>query len=76
MQVVVPSVPLAAVLQGTALTVSVEIPSLATMTRPVWLFGSSALPGCGARLGFAGASVAGAISRVEGGGLPAVPVVC
>src|SRR5580704_1726672 len=77
MQVVVPSVSLAAVLQGTALTVSVETPSLATMSRPVWLFGSSGPPVCGIRLGFAGAPVAdGANSRVEGGGVPAVPVVC
>lgn len=77
MQVVVPSVSLAAVLQGTALTVSVETPSLATMSRPVWLFGSSGPPDCGIRLGFAGAPVAdGANSRVEGGGVPAVPVVC
>jgi hypothetical protein len=73
MQVVVPSVSLAAVLQGTALTVSVETPSLATMSRPVWLFGSSGPPGCGTRLEFAGS---GANPRVEGGGLPAVPVVC
>jgi hypothetical protein len=40
MQVVVPSVSLAAVLHGTALTVFVETPSSATLFKPV------SLPGC------------------------------
>jgi hypothetical protein len=48
MQVVVPSVSLAAMLQGTALTVFVEIPSSATLSKPVSLLGSNGPPTGGA----------------------------
>src|SRR5258708_2023488 len=47
MQVVVPSVSRATVLQGTALTVFVETPSLATTSRPVGVPGFNGPPGCG-----------------------------
>src|SRR5882724_11265687 len=47
MQVVEPSVSRAAVLQGTALTVLVETPSLATTSRPVCVPGFNGPPGCG-----------------------------
>jgi hypothetical protein len=47
-QVVVPSVSLAAVLQGTALTVFVETPSSATLSKPVLLPGSNGPPTEGA----------------------------
>jgi hypothetical protein len=78
MQVVVPSVSLAAVPQGTALTVFVETPSSATTSRPVWLAGCNGPPCSGTTLGFAGVPIAGGANpRVEGGGLPVtVPVVC
>jgi hypothetical protein len=46
-QVVKPSVSFAAVLQGTALTISVEIPSFPTLDSPVVEFGSRGLPGAG-----------------------------
>jgi hypothetical protein len=41
MQVVVPSVSLAAVLQRTAFTIFVEIPSSATLSKPVAVPGSN-----------------------------------
>lgn len=48
MQVVVPSVSLAAVLQGTALTVFVEIPSSATLVKPTSLVMEMGPPPVGA----------------------------
>jgi hypothetical protein len=44
MQVVVPSVSLAAVAQGTASTILVDIPSSATSSKPVLFPGNSELP--------------------------------
>jgi hypothetical protein len=44
MQVVVPSVSLAAVAQGTASTVLVDIPFSATSSKPVLFPGNSELP--------------------------------
>lgn len=60
-QVVKPSVSLAAVLQGTAFTISVEIPSFPTLDSPVVEFGNRGLPGAG------GAPV-GAGTAIGGGG--------
>ena len=51
MQVVVPSVSRATVLQGTALTVFVEMPSLATTSRPVCVPEFNGPPGCGTTSG-------------------------
>ena len=47
-QVVNPSVSLATVPQGAALTVFVETPSLATLSRPVSVSGNRGLPASGA----------------------------
>ncbi len=44
MQVLVPSVSLAAVAQGTAFTVLVDIPSSATSSKPVLFPGNNELP--------------------------------
>ena len=54
-QVVKPSVSFAAVLQGTALTISVEIPSFPTLDSPVVEFGSRGLPGAGTAIAGLGA---------------------
>jgi hypothetical protein len=51
MQVVEPSVSRATVPQGTALTVFVEMPSLATTSRPVCVPGFNGPPGCGTTSG-------------------------
>src|SRR3981189_180947 len=51
MQVVVPSVSRATVLQGTAFTVFVEMPSLATTSRPVCVPGFNGPPGSGTTSG-------------------------
>jgi hypothetical protein len=47
-QVVEPSVSLATVSHGTALTVLVETPSSPTLSRPVVVLGSNEVPGAGA----------------------------
>src|ERR1700681_2124971 len=67
MQVVEPSVSRATVLQGTALTVLVETPSLATTSRPVCVPGFNGPPGCGTASG-PGAGADGATPTVEAGG--------
>src|SRR5712671_1051701 len=51
MQVVLPSVSRATVLQGTALTVSVDAASLETKSRPVCVPGFNGPPGCGTTSG-------------------------
>jgi len=66
MQVVVPSVSRATVLQGTALTVFVETPSLATTSRPVGVPGFNGPPGCGTTSG--PGDPAGATPTVEAEG--------
>lgn len=48
MQVVVPSVSLAAMLQGAAFTVFVEMPSSATLSKPTSLAVDTGLPAVGA----------------------------
>jgi hypothetical protein len=63
-QVVVPSVLLAAFLQGTARTVSVETPSDATLSKPVSVAGSNGLP------------TSGAPPETAGGGMVLEPGVC
>src|SRR5260370_17369637 len=70
-QVVVPSVSLAALLQGTAPTVFVETPSSATLFKPVSDPEISGPPTSGARP--TGGGIAGDSGAVAGG---AVPVVC
>jgi hypothetical protein len=66
MQVVVPSVSRATVLQGTAFTVFVEMPSLATTSRPVCVPGFNGPPGSGTTSG--PGDPAGATPTVEAEG--------
>ena len=71
MQVVLPSVSRATVLQGTALTVFVEMPSLATTSRPVCDPGFNGPPGSGTTSGPgdpAGPGADGATPTVEAAG--------
>jgi len=70
MQVVDPSVSLAATLHGTAFTVFVEIPSSPTLSKPVVVFGRNAVPETGAAPAVAGGVLTAA------GGASAVPVGC
>jgi hypothetical protein len=75
--VVVPSVSLANVLHGTALTVFVETPSSAILSRPVCVPGNSGLPGCGVATARGGAPMpiagGGAMSPAGGELFPTVP---
>jgi hypothetical protein len=71
MQVVVPSVSLAAVLQGTARTVFVETPSSATLFKPVSECEISGPPTTGAAPAVGGIMVGGGASRAGGGALMA-----
>jgi hypothetical protein len=66
MQVVKPSVSFAAVLQGTAFTISVEIPSFPTLESPVVEFGSRGPPGVGAAPVGSGAGGGGGGSALGG----------
>jgi hypothetical protein len=73
MQVVVPSVSLAAVLQGAAFTVLVEIPSSATLSQPVFVPGNSALPTGGASPEVSSAArVSASFVALKGGTQPIV----
>jgi hypothetical protein len=74
MQVVVPSVSLAAVLQRTAATIFVETPSSATLLKPVADWEISGPPTSGAAPAVNG--IAGGARAAGGDPLPIVPVVC
>ena len=71
MQVVVPSVSLAAVLQGTARTVLVETPSSATLFKPVSEGEISGPPTTGAAPAVGGIMAGGGASMAGGGALMA-----
>jgi hypothetical protein len=75
MQVVVPSVSLAALLQGTAPTVFVETPSSPTLFKPVSDPEISGPPTSGTVPAVSGIAGGGA-AAVGGDPLPIVPVVC
>src|ERR1700730_14524926 len=75
-QVVVPSVSLAALLQGTAPTVFVETPSSATSFKPVSDPEISGPPTSGAPPAIGGIASDGAAVAAGGGPAPKVPVVC
>ena len=70
MQVVKPSVPLAAVLHGMAFTVFVEIPSSPTLSKPVLIPGNHGVPSEGATPVIGGGAV------TVGGGPPIDPGAC
>ena|ERR1700730_5388892 len=70
MQVVKPSVPLAAVLHGMAFTVFVEIPSSPTLSKPVVVPGNHGVPSEGATPVIGGGAV------TVGGGPPIDPGAC